>query len=100
MSRRRLAPAVVVIFAAMLASTAGLLACGTGDDTASKAPVIDAGAQDATTAVRNVCVPDGGASARCNSCATPATDPLNTCSPFVGACIPFDAARVPSHPML
>jgi len=36
--------------------------------------------------------------AHCNSCTTPATDPLNACSGAVTNCIPFDNTRVPGWP--
>jgi hypothetical protein len=34
----------------------------------------------------------------CNTCTTPATDPLNACSSYVGNCTPFDNTRVPGWP--
>jgi hypothetical protein len=95
---RRQRMAIAIMGTAILAAAGGPIACGSGDDTASQAPATDAGAPDATTVVRDACVPDSGA--RCNACASPATDPLNACSLFTSGCIPFDAARVPSHPTL
>jgi hypothetical protein len=95
-SRRTLA-----IAAAALVAAACLFGCGTGDDTASPAPVIDAGAVDATTiGDAAACVPDSGPSPHCNACVSPTADPHNACSRFVTACVPFDATRVPAHPML
>lgn len=94
------------ILALSLGSSAAsvLVAClGSGDDNASAVPVPDAGrgadAADATVHPDG-CVPDGGPAAKCNSCATPATDPLNACSTYARGCIPFDAARVPDHAAL
>jgi hypothetical protein len=43
------------------------------------------------------CTPD--ASPNCNSCATVATDPFNTCSQYTASCVKF-AHTVPTHPML
>jgi hypothetical protein len=97
------------MLALSLGSSAGsvLVACiGSGDDNASAVPVPDAsrGADAADAADATVhpdgCVPDGGPAAKCNSCATPATNPLNACSTYTGTCIPFDAARVPDHAAL
>ncbi len=82
-----------------IAALALLVACGSGDDTTSPVLGLDAGGQtDATTS--DACVFDGGAGVRCNACTTPATDPYNACSSFTSGCIPFDAARVPTHPTL
>ncbi len=39
------------------------------------------------------CMSDAAA---CNSCYTPAQDPLNGCSPATVNCIPFDNTRVPT----
>jgi hypothetical protein len=33
--------------------------------------------------------------ANCNSCVTPAQDPLNACTSAVTNCLPFDETRVP-----
>lgn len=83
----------------LLGAVGALTGClGSGDDSSSAVPAQDASAIDATTGASDACVPEAGA--RCSSCATPASDPYNACSPFVGACIPFDAARVPAHPTL
>lgn len=45
-------------------------------------------------------LPDVGAcksdAATCNSCFTPAQDPLNACSAYAVNCIPFDNTRVPA----
>jgi hypothetical protein len=87
----------LLLLAAAAAALLTLAACGNGDDTTSVVPFPDAGHADATMAPE-ACVPDGGSSARCNSCTTPASDPYNACSAFTGGCIAFDAARVPSHP--
>jgi hypothetical protein len=53
-----------------------------------EASVIDANLPD----VGN-CVSDAST---CNSCYTPAQNPLNGCSPATVNCIPFDNTRVPS----
>ncbi len=84
-----------------LVCVVSFVACGNGDDTTSLVPFPDAGApHDATIpTASDACIPEGGDAARCNTCATPATDPYNACSTFTGGCIPFDAARVPSHSM-
>jgi hypothetical protein len=54
----------------------------------------DAGLLDTNLPDVGSCVSDA---ATCNSCYTPAQDPLNGCSPWSVNCIPFDnATRVPS----
>jgi hypothetical protein len=92
---------LAVAAAALVAAAACLFGCGSGDDTNSVAPVIDAGAPDATMKPDGAaCVPDSGPSPHCNACVSPSADPHNACSRFVTACVPFDGARVPAHPML
>ena|GEM_PF-2395982 len=80
-----------------------VVACGNGDDSTASPPASDAGGLDATTPpplqkAGDACVvaPD----AACNPCVAPDADPYNACSPFASGCIPFDPARVPSHPTL
>jgi hypothetical protein len=48
---------------------------------------------EATLPDVGACMPDAMA---CNSCYTPAQNPLNGCSPATVNCIPFDNTRVPS----
>jgi hypothetical protein len=87
--------------AGVVACAAWLFACGSGDDTATPVPLGDAGAPDGTTATSaDACVPPDGAKAGTCTCVSPAVDPYSACSPFARGCIPFDASRVPSHPML
>jgi hypothetical protein len=88
---------------ALAGATVGVmaLACVSGDDSVAPVPAFDGGSgvdggADATT-VHDACASDTG---KCNSCATPATDPSNACSPFTSGCTQFDAARVPQHPAL
>jgi hypothetical protein len=93
-----------VAFAGTAAS--GSFACGNGDDNVAPVPVAaaatsgdagDGGAQDATVMANDGCVSD---TSTCGSCPGPDGDPSNVCSAFTGGCIPFDAARVPTHPTL
>ena len=87
--------------AGVVACAAWLFACGSGDDTVAPVPPSDAGAADATTVTNaDACVPPDGAKPGTCTCVPPAVDPYSACSPFASGCIPFDASRVPSHPML
>jgi len=99
---------ITVAVALGLIAPLALLACGNGDDNVSSVAVQDAGSHDATTdakassdatvaadAAADACLAD--AAARCNACSS---DPSTACSIYAGKCIPFDAARVPPHPML
>ncbi len=91
--RTALGLAGAVIVAAVASA---LLAC-VGDDTTFPVPLPDSGAGSLDATIRDGCVPDSG---KCNSCEAPDADPSNACSSFTGGCTAFDAARVPSHPML
>jgi hypothetical protein len=59
-----------------------------GNVTPSDASLLDTNLPDVGT-----CTSDAST---CNSCYTPAQDPLNGCSPATVNCIPFDNSRVPS----
>ncbi|MGD0675582.1 MAG: hypothetical protein ABSC94_09205 [Polyangiaceae bacterium] len=87
--------------AGLILIAAGSVAClGSGDDNGSPVPVADASLESASAqdggAAQDACLAD----LSCNSCTTPATDPLNACSGFANQCVAFDAARVPPHPNL
>jgi hypothetical protein len=60
----------------------------------------DGSTPDANQIVIDANLPDVGNcvsdAATCNSCYTPAQNPLNGCSPYSVNCIPFDNTRVPS----
>ncbi len=65
---------------------------GPGADTS--VPGIDSALPDAGSCVSDAAVMYEAQ--LCNSCYTPAQDPLNGCSPATVNCTPFDNSRVPS----
>jgi hypothetical protein len=93
--------------ALVAASFASFAACSSSSDSGNPTPQNhpdsgmmmmtgnDAGGgtdANSTPDANNGCQSDAS---NCNSCVTPAMDPLNACSSQTGNCIPFDDTRVP-----
>jgi hypothetical protein len=64
----------------------------TNPDTGTVITQMEASVLDSSLPDVGSCVPDA---ATCNSCYTPAQNPLNGCSPATVNCLPFDNTRVP-----
>jgi hypothetical protein len=103
--------------AIVFASSATFVACSSDDSNGNPAPApLDAStAMDSSNTIDSApgvdgSTPDSGTvdsapdvgscvsdAATCNSCLTPAQDPLHACSPASANCIPFDNTRVPAN---
>ena len=112
---------LAVVAVGLVVATGAFLACSSDNSNPGPVTVFDSGTQDAyvppgtdanvppadgnvgpqpEASLLDTNLPDVGNcvsdASTCNSCYTPAQDPLNGCSPATVNCIPFDNTRVPS----